>query len=106
MSLCGQKVDAPTAVGRAICGQKVYGGKSARGSQETGLAEKNGANYTPRMPKKSPRMGRPPLDPEEFRERITIRLPRRTLAKLAEIAGGADKVRAWIERLIETAAGR
>lgn len=65
-----------------------------------------GRNYTPRMPKKSPRMGRPPVPPEEYRERITIRLPRRTLAKLAEIAGGADKVRAWIERLAETAAGR
>ena len=66
-----------------------------------------GRNYTPRMPKKTTKpMGRPPLDPEEFRERISIRLPRRTLAKLAEIAGGADKVRAWIERLVETAAGR
>lgn len=64
-----------------------------------------GPNYTPQMPKKSPRMGRPPLPPEEFRERVTIRLERRTLAKLAQIAGGADKVRAWIERLIETAAG-
>lgn len=63
-------------------------------------------NYTPGMPKKSPRIGRPPVPHEEFRERITIRLPRRTLAKLAEIAGGPDKVREWIERLAETAAGR
>lgn len=59
------------------------------------------------MPKKTTkRMGRPPVPPEEFRERISIRLSRRTLAKLAEIAGGADKVREWIERLAETAAGR
>ena len=59
------------------------------------------------MPKKATkRMGRPPVHHEEFRERITIRLARRTLAKLAEIAGGPDKVREWIERLAETAAGR
>lgn len=91
---------------RTFCGQKVYAEKRPGGSRETGLAAEIGRNYTPGMPKKAPRMGRPPLPPEEFRERITIRLTRRTLAKLAEIAGGADKVREWIERLVETAAGR
>lgn len=63
-------------------------------------------NYTPRMPKKRPRnaMGRPPLPPDQVRERLTVRLQRGTLAKIAELAGPLT-VREWVERLVETATG-
>lgn len=49
-------------------------------------------------------MGRPQLPPDQVRERLTVRLQVRTLAKIADLAGPLT-VREWVERLVETATG-